>query len=264
MKKLALLGLGILLVVGLTACNNVMNNLAGYSMGSGPGMGPGSGMMARHHAAIPQAYAGLTSPVPPNEESLARGAEIYSTNCAACHGDGGMGDGPVATGLNPAPAPVAHTSQMLRDDYLFWRISEGGAVEPFNSTMVSWKATLDELARWDTINYMRALGRGQIRPRQVMGGAAFDPNMEATMRAEMLADAVTQNVLTQEEANLFNRVHTAMDDLIASSSFEAGASMAQAEEAMLAELVKTGQITQAQADAFNNFHDKLVEASLKE
>ena len=121
-----------------------------------PGMGPE--MMARHQAVIPPAYAGLTNPVPPNQGSLARGAEIYNTNCVACHGDSGMGDGPAAAGLNPAPAPIAHTSLMLGDSYLFWRISEGGAMKPFNSTMPSWKATLDEQARWDVINYIRAMG----------------------------------------------------------------------------------------------------------
>jgi hypothetical protein len=30
------------------------------------------------------------------------------------------------------------------DDYLFWRISEGGAMEPFNSAIPAWKETPDE------------------------------------------------------------------------------------------------------------------------
>jgi mono/diheme cytochrome c family protein len=145
-------------------------------------MGMGGGMMARHHAAIPNEYAGLTNPIPADDASIERGAEIYTAQCASCHGDGGMGDGPAAAGLDPEPAAIAHSSQMLGDDYLYWRISEGGAMEPFNSTMIAWKGVLDEDARWDVINYVQALGSGQVMPRQGMGGAAFDPEIEAETR----------------------------------------------------------------------------------
>ena len=94
----------------------------------GMGMGPNSGMSARHHAPIPDEYAELMNPVTADEPSLERGAEIYVERCASCHGDGGMGDGPAAAGLDPGPTAIAHTSQMMGDDYLFYRISEGGSV----------------------------------------------------------------------------------------------------------------------------------------
>ena len=129
-------------------------------MSTGMGMmsrGQGGGMMARHHATIPDEYSGLTNPVPADETSIGRGGEIFATHCANCHGDGGMGDGPAAAELDPAPAAIAHTSQMLGDDYQYWRISEGGEMEPFNSGMIAWKGIIDEDARWDVINYVRSL-----------------------------------------------------------------------------------------------------------
>ena len=129
----------------------------GRDMGPGRGMGPDRGMMARHQADVPSDYAGMTNPVPATEESLARGEEIYKTYCETCHGADGMGNGPGGENLDPPPAAIAHTSQMLGDDYLFWRISEGGAMEPFNSAMPAWKEALDEQERWDVINYIRAL-----------------------------------------------------------------------------------------------------------
>jgi hypothetical protein len=49
---------------------------------------------------------------------------------------------------------------MLGDDMLYWRISEGGAAAPCNSTMPAWKDSLEEQARWDLVNCVRALGRG--------------------------------------------------------------------------------------------------------
>ena len=95
------------------------------------------------------------SPVDADEDSVARGAEIYSSNCASCHGNTGMGDGIAANSLEPAPSPVAHTSRRMGDGYLFWRISEGGV--PFETAMPSWKTILSESDRWDVINYMRSL-----------------------------------------------------------------------------------------------------------
>lgn len=252
-------------------------NTSNSGMGN---MSMGGNMMARHHATIPEEYAGLTNPVLADEDSLARGAEIYSTSCASCHGDGGMGDGPAAATLDPAPAPVAHTSQMLGDDYLFWRISTGGHEAPFNSSMVAWEGILDEAARWDVINYVQALGSGQVMPRQGMGGAAYDPTVEAEMQAAMLEDAVAQGIITAEEAAIFADAHAIVDAQImqnrgmgnGSMGMNGNGNMGNLMNGMgnmgnmmtytLAELVAAGELTQAQADSFVSIHDRLVEAGL--
>jgi mono/diheme cytochrome c family protein len=233
----------------------------GMGMGMGMRMGMRSGMMARHSAPIPAPYAGVTSPVPADADSLARGAEVFGTHCASCHGDGGMGDGPASAGLDPAPAPVAHTSQMMGDDYLFWRISEGGV--PFGTAMPVWKETLDEQQRWDAINYVRALGAGQVAPGRGMGGAALDPQAEAEQRAAMLAQAVEQAVITPAEAEAFSAVHAAMDAYLAANPAPGttGSPMAR-QAATLAALVEAGAIPQAQADTFTLVHSRLLDSGL--
>ncbi|RYZ75827.1 MAG: cytochrome c, partial [Proteobacteria bacterium] len=38
-----------------------------------------------------------------NEEVVAYGAKLFNTNCAMCHGDKGLGDGPAGMALNPRP-----------------------------------------------------------------------------------------------------------------------------------------------------------------
>src|SRR4051794_5762629 len=45
--------------------------------------------------------------IPSHAPSVARGAEVYQANCASCHGGAGMGDGPLARGLEPKPADLA-------------------------------------------------------------------------------------------------------------------------------------------------------------
>ena len=250
MKKTLLL---VTLVLILTACDTQANEM-------GPGMG-NDGMMNRHHADIPAEYAGLTNPIPADEESLKRGAALYAVNCASCHGNGGMGDGPAGTALDPAPASVAHTSQMMADDYLFWRISEGGI--SFGTSMPAW-TILDEQARWDMVNYMRALGSGTMKPASGMGGEAYDPEVQAARQAEMLTQAVEQGVVSQEEADIFKLVHDSIEQyrIEHPEILNEGSNATEREAAILAVLVNKNMITQAQADAFTDIHDRLGASGL--
>ena len=267
MKRMIFLLLSVLLLVACNSAspeeNSASNTPASDSgMSMGPGMGMQSGMMARHQAPIPEEYKGLTNPVVADEASLERGAELFATYCATCHGDGGMGDGPASAALDPAPAPIAHTSQMMGDDYLFWRVSEGGAMEPFNSGMPAWENSLDEQARWDVLNYVQALGSGTMMPQHNMGGAMYDAAAETEQRATMLNEAVAQEVITQAEANLFTQVHTFLDAEMAQHRGMMSGSMADMQATILEQLVSGGTITQAEADAFNDIHNRLIEAGL--
>ena len=274
MKKIFLFST-LLFIIVLTACGptavsepaveeaNTTSTESNGMGGLGMGVGMGGSMMAAHHATIPDEYAGLTNPIPADEDSLARGGEIFATHCATCHGDGGVGDGPGGASLNPAPANIAHTSQMLGDDYLFWRVSEGGAMEPFNSGMIAWKGILDEQARWDVLNYVQALGAGTVTPGQHMGGATFDPAVEAQNQADMLATAVSQAVITQEEADTFAAAHTIVDARMMELRRQgSGDGMDDMMADILAELVAAGSLTQAHADTFLSVHDRLGAAGL--
>lgn len=256
MKKImALLALAIV----LSACGANTDEILpdeGLKMGM-----QGNGMMARHHAQIPEDYAGLTSPIAADEASLERGATIYNVNCASCHGDGGMGDGPAGAALNPPPSPIAHTSQMMADDYLFWRISEGGA--QFTTAMPAWNS-LAEQARWDLVNYIRALGEGTVRPSGGMGGAAFDPTVQALHQEQMLSQAVEQGVITRSEADTFKLVHAAAEQyrIDHPEIVNSGKDATEREAAIIDALVAANIITQDQADAFPDIHDRLGAAGL--
>jgi mono/diheme cytochrome c family protein len=254
MKNYHILILGLIFVV---ACGpREAETLFEY----GP-VGMGSGMGSRHHARVPEPYAGLVNPIPADEDSLSRGEEIYVQNCATCHGDGGMGDGPGGANLDPAPAPIAHTSQMMADDYLFWRISEGGT--PFETAMIPYANILDEQQRWDAINYVRALGSGLVQPRQMMGGDSYSPAILETQQAEMLTQGVEQGVISLEEADIFERVHVALEAYLANKSpAESGISMDERQAAALAALVDSGAISAKDAAQFLIIHAQLEENGL--
>jgi Cu/Ag efflux protein CusF len=79
-----------------------------------------------------------------------------------CHGADGKGTGPVAKGLPHPPADLTHHFHRAPGDgdaYLFWRVSEGGQVEPFKasqSAMPAYKTILSEDQRWDVLAYVHA------------------------------------------------------------------------------------------------------------
>lgn len=105
----------------------------------------------------PAEYASLTNPVNCDDAAVSAGQTVFNTNCSSCHGETGKGDGPAAASLNPAPSNLADNEEGLSDAFLFWRISEGGAMDPFNSTMPAWKSVLSEDQIWQSVCYIHDL-----------------------------------------------------------------------------------------------------------
>lgn len=216
--------------------------LTGCGMSGDTGMmgGGENGMMARHHAQVPAEYAGKTAPAV-TDEALVNGAEIYTANCATCHGETGLGDGPTAATLDPAPAPISHTTRMLADDLIFYRISEGGI--PFQTTMPAWKGVLSEDQIWDVIAYVRVLGTDN---------AAQVNEMRNTQQEAMLAGALSDGAITEEQADTFRVVHTALEETMESASTQG--TMTERETAALTALVNSGALTRQQVDEFQIVH----------
>ena len=102
-------------------------------------------------APVPAEYAGLTNPLGP--EAANEGAEVFKTNCEACHGPQGYGDGPAGQALDPRPRNLAEIQAEAGDNFLFWRIREG---KP-GTSMVAWKGILTDEQIWQMVSFIRTL-----------------------------------------------------------------------------------------------------------
>ena len=115
------------------------------------------GDIARVYVDPPAEFAALTNPFSGDADALTKGNEIYESKCVECHGPEGEGDGPKSTNINPKPANLGDSTMMadLSDGYLFWRVTKGGAMEPFNLAMKAWEMALTEEQHWQVISYVR-------------------------------------------------------------------------------------------------------------
>lgn len=125
-----------------------------------PGGEPHEDEAAHVHVPAPVPYADVHAPlgVWTDPTMIARGKEIYTASCAVCHGDAGDGKGPAGVALPLKPPDLRDTAAIaeMRDNYWFWRVSEGGQVEPFKakgSAMPPWKGALSVEDRWAVIAY---------------------------------------------------------------------------------------------------------------
>ena len=93
--------------------------------------------------------------VPYQAGSIASGATMYREHCAGCHGPSGAGNGPAGAALSPPPSDLrAHHAALHTAGDLFWWITHG------RRQMPAFGERLDVAARWDLVNFIRALAAG--------------------------------------------------------------------------------------------------------
>ena len=94
----------------------------------------------------PPAHADYRGKEMPEGISVEEGKKIYDAQCASCHGEKGDGDAPMGKALKPPSSDLTNPElqNAIGDDYMFWRVSEGGAFPPFNSGMTPFKGSLSE------------------------------------------------------------------------------------------------------------------------
>jgi copper transport protein len=110
---------------------------------------------SENSAGEPLDVVNIRDPVPPDDQSLAMGKDVYTTYCETCHGETGRGDGPSGLRLVPRPADLRlHTAPGVHTDgELYYWVAYGFP----GSAMPAWKQQgLTDQQIWSVINYARA------------------------------------------------------------------------------------------------------------
>ncbi|MBI2899731.1 MAG: cytochrome c [Planctomycetes bacterium] len=112
------------------------------------------------HFNLPDKYAAVENPLPWTEDNVREGGILYTRNCAMCHGDAQDGNGLFARAWQPRPANFRDTGTIaqLDENYLFWRIKEGGPGLPkgsieHRSAMPVWDGVLTDDEIWKIIMF---------------------------------------------------------------------------------------------------------------
>ena len=153
---------GRMLIVVIVGVVTTFNVFAGVGAHERQEQDDASSQMHRHDSwvAPPAAYTDKVNNMWDDSDSAKRGKNIYDQYCLQCHGADGRGKGPIASSVEHAPADLTnhfHNAPGDGDAYLYWRVSEGGRVEPFismRSVMPSFKMILSEPDRWDVLIYI--------------------------------------------------------------------------------------------------------------
>ncbi len=101
------------------------------------------------------------------------GRKVYYQNCHFCHGDNMAASGMFVHGLDPIPTNFTDqgTLPILRETFVFWRISKGGPGlpdegGPWATAMPAWEKFLTEDQIWDVIVFLYDYNGRKPRARE--------------------------------------------------------------------------------------------------
>ncbi|MEA3446562.1 MAG: cytochrome c [Bacteroidota bacterium] len=99
---------------------------------------------------VPPEANEIENPVEADKMSIDEGSSLFKTQCVACHGAGGKGDGAL-----PSADLTSKIFSDQSDGAIFYKIQNG------RGTMPAFKALGDD-AVWNLVNYIRTLGGEQV------------------------------------------------------------------------------------------------------
>jgi|SRR5688572_17803183 len=100
--------------------------------------------------------AAVKNPVAANANSINKGRQAYMKACRHCHGQKGLGDGPLAP-KNPSPADLTDGEWKYgaSDGEIFSIIANGVGGD---SEMKGLRSELTTTDMWNIVNYLRSIG----------------------------------------------------------------------------------------------------------
>lgn len=101
---------------------------------------------------VPAGSSTMKNPIAQSAASTKTGMDLYTKNCASCHGKAGLGDGVKARALKTFPGDFSKTEyQGQTDGDQFFKTKTG------RGEMPKYEGKLADNDIWNVVNYMRTL-----------------------------------------------------------------------------------------------------------
>jgi mono/diheme cytochrome c family protein len=101
---------------------------------------------------VPANFTSMKNPVAKSDASTKAGLDLYTKNCASCHGKAGLGDGVKARALKTFPGDFSKADfQAQSDGDHFYKTKTG------RGEMPKYEGKLSDNDIWNVVNYMRSL-----------------------------------------------------------------------------------------------------------
>jgi mono/diheme cytochrome c family protein len=105
------------------------------------------------HASVARHAREQPNPVPPTEENLIAGMEIYTQMCAKCHGQPNAGPSIYGGSFYPpAPQLAGHPPEYTEAE-IFWVVKHGIR----NTAMLAWGRQLSDDNIWQVVSFLKRL-----------------------------------------------------------------------------------------------------------
>jgi len=99
---------------------------------------------------VPANFTSMKNPVAKSDASTKAGLDLYTKNCASCHGKAGLGDGVKARALKTFPGDFSKADFQGQSDGDHFYKSKMGRGE-----MPKYEGKLADNDIWNLVNYMR-------------------------------------------------------------------------------------------------------------
>lgn len=107
----------------------------------------------------------IANPIPPTEQNLVDGAEIYAFKCAVCHGDPAHPESPLAGTLYPPPPQFANDPPDMPENENYYIVRHGVRW----TGMPGWEKALDDQQIWKVVTFLSHMDNLPPKAKSVFG-----------------------------------------------------------------------------------------------
>lgn len=101
-------------------------------------------------------YEEVKAMTPPASADLKKGQELFSANCATCHGEKGIGDGPAGQGLDPKPRDLTKADE-FKYGSMKLALYRTGMYGIEGTGMAPWDGIISPEDMWNIVAYVETL-----------------------------------------------------------------------------------------------------------